>query len=115
MKSELLTYLVALTIASALAIFVALAIRRGVRLVFGAAAGYSIWLLVPAAMLAVLLPAPSDSDSAIGMSVRIALFSTLSNALDSSPRSSLHAVHPVDWTQWAIGVWAAGAALFVFY
>jgi bla regulator protein BlaR1 len=115
MKSELLTYLVALTIASTLAIFVALAIRHGVRLVFGAAAGYSIWLLVPAAMLAVLLPAPSDSDSTIGMSVRIALFSTLSNALDSSPRSSLHAVHPVDWTQWAIGVWAAGAALFVFY
>ena len=82
MKSELITYLVALTIASTLSVLVVLAIRRGVRLVFGAAAAYSTWLLVPAAMLAVLLPAPSDSGSTIGVSIRIALFSTLSTAID---------------------------------
>jgi len=52
MKSELITYLVALTIASTLSMLVVLAIRRGVRVVFGAAAAYSTWLLVPAAMLA---------------------------------------------------------------
>ena len=113
MKSELITYLVALTIASTLSMLVVLAIRRGVRLVFGAAAAYSTWLLVPAAMLAVLLPAPSDSGSTIGVSIRIALFSTLSTAIDNSPGSSLHTVHPVDWTLWAIGAWVVGAALFV--
>jgi beta-lactamase regulating signal transducer with metallopeptidase domain len=103
MKSELITYLVALTIASTLSMLVVLATRRGVRLVFGAAAAYSTWLLVPAAMLAVLLPAPSDLGSTIGVSIRIALFSTLSNAIDNPPGSSLHTVHPVDWTLWAIG------------
>jgi bla regulator protein BlaR1 len=115
MKSELITYLVALTIASTLSMLVVLALRRGVRLVFGAAAAYSTWLLVPAAMLAVLLPAPSDSGSTIGVSIRIALFSTLSTAVDSSPGSSLHTVHPVEWTLWAIGAWFVGAALFVLY
>ena len=115
MKSELITYLVALTIASTLSMLVVLAIRRGMRLVFGAAAAYSTWLLVPAAMLAVLLPAPSDSGSTIGVSIRIALFSTLSTAIDNSPGSSLYAIHPVDWTLWAIGAWVAGAALFVLY
>ncbi|WP_116812855.1 M56 family metallopeptidase [Steroidobacter cummioxidans] len=115
MKSELITYLVALTIASTLSVLVVLAIRRGVRLVFGAAAAYSTWLLVPAAMLAVLLPAPSDADSTIGVSIRIALFSTLSTAIDNSPGSSLHTVHPVDWTMWAIGAWFVGAALLVLY
>jgi bla regulator protein BlaR1 len=115
MKSELITYMVALTIASTLSMLVVLAIRRGVRLVFGAAAAYSTWLLVPAAMLTVLLPAASDSSSTIGMSIRIALFSTLSTAIDNSPGSSLHTIHPVDWTLWAIGAWVAGAALFVLY
>jgi beta-lactamase regulating signal transducer with metallopeptidase domain len=115
MKSELITYLVALTIASTLSMLVVLAIRRGVRLVFGAAAAHSTWLLVPAAMLAALLPAPSDSGSTIGVSIRIALFSMLSTAIDNSPGSSLHTVHPVDWTLWAIGAWVTGAALFVLY
>ena len=115
MKSELITYLVALTIASTLSMLLVLAIRRSVRRVFGAAAAYSTWLLVPAAMLAVLLPAPSDSGSTIGVSIRIALFSMLSTAIDNSPGSSLHTVHPVDWTLWAIGAWVVGAALFVVY
>src|SRR4051812_10631527 len=115
MKNELLTYLVALTIASTLSMLVVLALRRGVRVVFGAAAAYSTWILVPAAMLAVLLPAASDSGSTIGVSIRIALFSTLSTAIDSSPGSSLHTVHPVDWTLWVIGAWVAGAALLVLY
>jgi bla regulator protein BlaR1 len=115
MKNELVTYLVALTIASTLSMLVVLAIRRGVRRVLGAAAAYSTWLLVLAAMLAVLLPASSDSGSTIGLSVRIALFSTLSTAIDSSPGSSLHTVQPVDWTLWAIGAWVVGAALFVLY
>ena len=90
MKSELLTYLLALTIASTLSILVTLAIRRGARLVFGASAAYSTWLLVPAGMLAVLLPAPGNSSSTIGMSLRIELFSTLSRVLDSSEIGRAH-------------------------
>jgi bla regulator protein BlaR1 len=115
MRSELLTYLIALTIASTLSILITLAIRRGARRVFGAAAAYSTWLLVPVAMLAVLLPAPDGSGSTLGMPVRIALFSTLSTALDELPGSSLHAVHLVDGAQWAIGAWVVGAVLCVLY
>jgi bla regulator protein blaR1 len=60
MKTELLRVLLALTIASTLSISVTLTIRRVVRLVFGATAAYSTWLLVPAAMLSVLLPNPPN-------------------------------------------------------
>jgi beta-lactamase regulating signal transducer with metallopeptidase domain len=115
MKSELLRYLVALTIASTLSILVTLAIRRGVRFVFGAAAAYSTWLFVPAAMLAALLPTPRNSGSTIGIPLRIDPVSTLSHALDNSLSPSLHTAASVDWTLWALGTWLVGAALSVLY
>jgi bla regulator protein blaR1 len=115
MTTELLRYLVALTIASAFSILVTLAIRRVVRLVFGAAASYSTLLLVPVTMLAVLLPNPLDSDSAIGISLRIDSVTALSHALDRSLDSSLHTAPSLDWTPWALGTWLVGAALSVLY
>ena len=115
MKTELLRVLLALTIASALSILVTLAIRRVVRLVFGAAAAYSTWLLVPASMLAVLLPNPPDAGSAIGIFLRIDPVSALQSALGRSLGSSFHTAPSVDWTAWAIGTWVVGAALFVLY
>ena len=115
MTTEFLRYLVALTIASTLSILATLAIRRVVRLVFGAAASYSTWLLVPATMLAVLLPNPRNSDSAIGISLRIDSVAALSHALDRSLGSSLHTAPSVDWTLWALGTWLVGAALSVLY
>jgi beta-lactamase regulating signal transducer with metallopeptidase domain len=116
MTSELLRELIALTIASTLSILVTLAIRRGVRAVFGAVAAYSAWLLVPAAMLALLLPTPHSSGATtIGMSFRIDPISTLNHALDGALGASLQTVHSFDWAMWAIGAWAAGAALFCLY
>ena len=115
MRSELLRHLVALIIASTLSILVTLAIRRGVRHAFGAAAAYSTWLLVPAAMLAVLLPTARNAGSTIGISLRIDPISALSHALDSSSGSSLHTAPSVDWTLWAFGAWLLGAALFSLY
>lgn len=115
MKTELLRVLLGLTIASTLSILVTLTVRRVVRLAFGAAAAYFTWLLVPAAMLAVLLPNPPNSDSAIGIFLRFDPVSALQSALDRSLSSSRHTAPSVDWTLWAIGTWVAGAALFVFY
>ena len=114
MKTELLRYLFALTMASTLSILVTLAIRRVARLVFGAAAAYSTWVLVPATMLAVLLPNPHNWGSATGDSLRIDSISTLREALGSSLGSSLPAPS-LDWTLWALSAWAVGAALFVLY
>jgi bla regulator protein BlaR1 len=114
MKTELLRHLLTLTMASTLSILVTLAIRRVVRLVFGAAAAYSAWLLVPATMLAALLPNPDNSDSAIGNSLRIDSISALRQTLGSSLGSSLP-VPSLDWTLWALSAWAVGATLFVLY
>lgn len=111
MKTELIRVLFALTIASTLSILVTLSIRRVVRLVFGAAAAYSTWLLVPVSMLTALLPNPSNPVSAIGIFLRIAPIA----ALDRSLRSSFHTAPSVDWTLWATGLWIAGTALFVLY
>jgi bla regulator protein BlaR1 len=115
MTTEFLRYLVALTIVSTFSILVTLAIRRVVRLVFGAAASYSTWLLVPVTMLAVLLPNPLNSDSAIDISLRIDSVAALSHALDRSLDSSLHTAPSFDWTLWALGTWLVGAALSVLY
>lgn len=115
MKTELVGVLLALTLASTLSILATLAIRRAVRLVFGAAAGYSTWLLVPVSMLAVVLPNPSNSVSAIGIFLRIDPVFALRSALDRSLGSSFHAAPSVDWTLWAIGIWVVGTALFVLY
>lgn len=54
---ELFALLAETTVASSIAIVLVLLLRQPVRRMFGAAAGYSSWLLVPAALIAVLLPA----------------------------------------------------------
>ena len=112
MKTELFRILLALTIASTLSILVTLTVRRVVRHVFGAAAGYSTWFLVPASMLTVLLPNPPNPGSAIGILYPV---SALSHALDRSLGSSLHTASSVDWIMWALATWVVGAALFVLY
>jgi len=115
MKSEFLRYLLALTIASTLSVLVALAIRRVVRRVFGAATAYFSWLLVPVSTFAVLLPNAPNSGSTIGISLHIDPLSALSHAIDRTLSSSLHTAPLVDWTDWALGTWVVGAALFVLY
>jgi bla regulator protein BlaR1 len=115
MKTEFLWCLLALTMASTVSILLTLAIRHVVRLKFGAVASYSTWLLVPAAILAVLLPNPHDMGSAIGISLRIDSLSQLRHALGSSLGPSLHTAPSIAWTLWALGAWAAGAALCIVY
>jgi TonB family protein len=56
---DLLTALIETTLAGSAAIVLALLLRRPLRRGFGAGAAYALWALVPAAMLAVLLPAAS--------------------------------------------------------
>lgn len=56
---DLLAALIETTLAGSAAIVLALLLRRPLRRGFGAGAAYALWALVPAAMLAVLLPAAS--------------------------------------------------------
>jgi len=58
MSAELLAWLSESAIATSVAILAVLLLRSRVRRVFGACAGYALWLLVPAAWAATLLPAP---------------------------------------------------------
>lgn len=56
MASEVLPGLLVATLASSAGILGALLLRRPVRRLFGAVAAYASWLLVPAALVALLLP-----------------------------------------------------------
>jgi bla regulator protein blaR1 len=115
MVSELLRYLTALTLASSVAILVAFVIRIAVRRLFGAAAAYASWLLVPVAVLAVILPHASDAGSILGMTLEIDSGSAVNHALGATLPSALGAASPVVWSTWMVSAWAIGAALFAAY
>ncbi|SDD95085.1 TonB family protein [Aquimonas voraii] len=56
-----------LSLATSAACLIVLLVRRPVRTLFGARVAYALWWLLPAAMLAVLLPAPAIAPAAIGL------------------------------------------------
>jgi beta-lactamase regulating signal transducer with metallopeptidase domain len=115
MKAEIVRYLIVLTIASSVAILITLAMRRALRLLFGAAASYAAWLLVPAAMVAVLLPTPHSWGVTLESPSRIDSASALSHALDRSLSSLLQTASATDWTSLGLVAWCVGAGLFLVY
>src|SRR3954471_3807462 len=60
MSVEVLHLLVRVTLASSVALLLVFVLRRLLRALAGARAAYALWLLVPALVLASLLPAPSQ-------------------------------------------------------
>jgi beta-lactamase regulating signal transducer with metallopeptidase domain len=116
MATELLRHLLALTLASSLGIITALALRALTRRLFGAGASYSLWLLVPIAMLSVLLP----QVPATGSQSPIASLSVTSTPLThvvGKPLESLvsAAATPFYGALWTVGVWGLGVAIFAVY
>ena len=59
MSADLLRFLADANLALAIAIVLLAVARRPLRAVAGARVGYALWLLVPAVLVAALLPAPS--------------------------------------------------------
>ena len=116
MATELLRYLLALAFASSLGLIAALALRAVTRRMFGARASYSLWWLVPVAMLSVLLPHVQATVAAAPSRALPAANFALTHALDR-PIDSLAAAAatPIDGELWTLGVWAVGAALFGLY
>ncbi|MGV8940506.1 MAG: TonB family protein [Lysobacter sp.] len=68
---EMLAALVETTVASSVAIVLVMLLRRPLRARFGAATAYASWLLVPAALLAVLLPSAAVAPAPVSS---VALF-----------------------------------------
>jgi beta-lactamase regulating signal transducer with metallopeptidase domain len=116
MRSELLRHLLTLMLASSLGILTALALRRGIRGMFGASASYALWLLAPIAMLSVVLPHAHFTASSAPINAWPMASSAVTHALDRS-FDSLAVAAPVasDPRRWTLGVWGFGAALFAGY
>jgi bla regulator protein blaR1 len=115
MTNELVKYLLSLTLASSAGIAAVLLLRRPARHVFGCRASYSLWLLVPVAMLAGLLPHTSSS---VSITWRIESVSALEHALGPASHASGHPLNTspsIDWRTLMLSVWCAGAALFAAY
>ena len=93
---DILDALLQTNIALAASICVVTLLRRPVRLMFGAQSAYALWLLVPAAALATLLPART-----------IQVAATIPNA------APLHA-SGFDISAPLLTIWAAGAVVLMF-
>ncbi|HEY6455999.1 MAG TPA: M56 family metallopeptidase [Steroidobacteraceae bacterium] len=116
MKSELVRQLLSLTLASSLGIITALALRRLMRRMFGARASYSLWLLVPLAMISVLLPHMHAAASSAAIAALPATTFPLTYALHRSFDSLAAAsATPIDAARCTLGGWGAGAAMFALY
>jgi beta-lactamase regulating signal transducer with metallopeptidase domain len=111
MTSDLIRYLLALTLASSVGIIPALLLRRAAQRMFGPAAAYCMWLFVPVAIAAVFVPQARDTGSVLRIAMGSGSVSALSHVLDvSAPGGALPS-----WHAWAVGAWATGAVLFVLY
>ena len=98
-----------LTIVSSSAIIVMLLLRRYLRQAFGPAVSYLAWLLVPAVIVAALLPKTRASELPFAFSMEVSKASALAVAYGS------HAALSIDGSAWLLGAWGIGSALFLLY
>ncbi|MCD9086107.1 TonB family protein [Stenotrophomonas sp. SY1] len=101
-STEFLAALFETTLASSVAVLLVLLLRRPVRKRLGASAAYLLWLLLPVAMLAVLLPAPRVAPVPMVVSGAVTRLGEMSAVTTTS---ALH------WSLWLILVWLLGALL----
>lgn len=100
-------------LATSAACLLILLLRRPARALFGARAAYALWWLLPAALLAVLLPAPQVAPAAIELGRASATFGPMT-PLDVTEGAGLSAwshVGPALVLVWLIGCLAALVAL----
>jgi beta-lactamase regulating signal transducer with metallopeptidase domain len=111
--NSLLSPLIDANLAAAFAILAVLALRRRARALVGPRIAYGLWLVVPAAMLAILAPprvvmvAAPASFASIPAPATSAFPSSLAqpNALAAAARS-----RPADMSHFLVGLWLAGSA-----
>lgn len=105
--ADLLALLVETTVAGSVAIVLVLMLRRPMRRHFGAAAGYALWSLVPAALTAVLLPAATIALTPVPTTSVLAVIDV--QALTVATITS------VDHATWLFAIWLSGVALFALW
>ncbi len=103
MANSLFDLLTRLALACAIAALLALLVRRPLRSLFGAAAAYQAWLLVPVAMVAAALP-PLQA----GQEVVAVLVPTLKLARFTAPVTAAGSIY---WPSGLLAAWLAGAAI----
>ena len=101
MNAELAAVLVETTVASGAALLLVLALRRPVRAVLGASAAYALWLCVPVALLAVLLPRGTDAPLALPAAWQMAPAVVVA----ATPQAQAG----WDWPQVLVPLWLIGA------
>ena len=104
MAAELLRSLLELALSSSVALLLIGALRAPLRRLVGARAAYCLWLLVPASILAALLPAPSQ--------VLLPTVATLPGQIESMLliTTDPSAGHRVGWLDGLLIAWLGGAA-----
>src|SRR5687767_13437192 len=105
MIAELLQLLLETTLAAGGATLLVLALRLPLRRAFGARATYALWLLVPAALLAVMLPSPRVESAVAVVAARAAIASAQGVAAPSAAPS-------FDATPWLALAWGVGTLAF---
>lgn len=100
MSSELMAWLGQSTLATSAALLVVMSLRRPLRAALGAGAAYALWALVPVALIAVLLPAPTAPVALVPVAVG---FGT------SQPVTALPQASDLAWTSVLLVVWSIGA------
>src|SRR5580765_6143744 len=109
MTHDLLMALGRGALAAGLALAVELAVRVPARRWLGAAFAYRLWLLVPVAALATLLPAPARP---LILALQVAP-SAPSSSATIELQAAVTQVAFFDWQPWLLALWIAGALALV--
>ncbi len=108
--SESLRLLLILTLSSSLGIVLALTLRRPMRHLFGAAVGYATWLLVPAAIVASLLPSNTLHEEVLRIVPALGAPSQVASATAIKLSASVDGV----FQNAVLVLWLLGVGLAVF-
>ncbi|TWI07957.1 TonB family protein [Aerolutibacter ruishenii] len=106
-SAELLDALFEATLAVSAAVALVLLLRRVLRSAFGARVAYAAWWLVPAALVAVLLPA------AVQPAVPMVVAPVTTRAVAAATPVVIAA--PVDTSPWWLATWGVGATLLLLW
>jgi len=98
-QGELFRWLLESTCASSAAIVLVLLLRRPLRAAFGANAAYTLWALLPLAVMAASLPARVVPVAAAEADVRVGIGAVAGNVQAAG----------IAWSAWLLSAWLAGA------
>jgi len=112
MTNELWKCLLSLTTASSIAVAAVLLTRLGVRRAFGTSASYWVWLFVPMAKLAAILPNGATEDRVVSS---IASVTALRHVIGGSSAHAFVAPSSAGWMTSMLGVWVVGVILSIAY